>query len=64
MRLPRRDWREHGEASFVFEVLDRVKPRADQAFDAAREPENLVALWRQGIPCQGEAGYESAGATP
>ncbi|WP_241132909.1 GIY-YIG nuclease family protein [Achromobacter insuavis] len=62
--LLRRDWREHGEASFTFDVLDRVKPRADPAFDAARELEDLVALWRQDIPCQGEAGYEPAGGTP
>lgn len=60
--LLRRDWLEHGEASFTFEVLDRVKPRADPAFDAARELEDLVALWRQDIPCHGEAGYEPAPA--
>lgn len=60
--LLRRDWLAHGEDSFVFEVLDRVKPRADPAFDAARELEDLVALWRQDIPCQGEAGYEPAPA--
>lgn len=56
--LLRRDWEEHGEASFVFEVLDVVKPREDPAFDVARELQTLVALWRQEIPCRPQAGYD------
>lgn len=52
------EWSLHGESSFNFEVLDMVKPREDAAFDVARELEDLVALWRQEIPCQGERGYE------
>ncbi len=52
------EWSQHGEASFIFEVLDMVKPREDLAFDVARELEDLVALWRQEIPCNGESGYE------
>jgi hypothetical protein len=49
---------EHVESSFSFEVLDMVKPHHDVAFDVARELEDLVASWRQEIPCQGERGYE------
>ena len=52
-----RDWNEHGEASFVFEVLDVVKPREDPAFDVARELRTLVELWRQEFACRAEAGY-------
>lgn len=51
------DWKAHGEASFVFEVVDRVKPRTEPDFDAARELELLVALWRLEMPCGGERGY-------
>lgn len=52
------EWLLHGESSFNFEVLDMVKPREDSAFDVARELEELVALWRQEIPCEGERAYE------
>lgn len=52
------DWEEHGEASFVFEVLDMVKPREDPAFNAAQELEVLVSLWRQEILGFDEQGYD------
>ena len=52
------EWSLHGESSFNFEVLDMVKPREDSAFNVARELEDLVALWRQEIPCQGQRGDE------
>ncbi len=57
------EWSLHGESSFNFEVLDVVKPREDLAFNVARELEDLVALWRQEIPCQGERGYEISRST-
>mgnify|MGYP000906906440 CR=1 FL=1 len=52
------DWRErsagvtvfHGEASFVFEVLDVVRPREDPNFDVGRELALMVELWRQEVP--------------
>jgi hypothetical protein len=56
------DWAEHGETSFLFEVLDMVKPADNPAFDAAQELGMLVSLWRQEIPCTGELGYEVAGS--
>lgn len=52
------EWVEHGEANFLFEALDMVKPSEDPKFDAARELEILVSLWRQEIPCHGELGYD------
>jgi hypothetical protein len=56
------DWAAHGETSFLFEVLDMVKPSADPGFNAAHELEMLVSLWRQEIPCLGELGYDEAGS--
>jgi len=53
------DWAKHGETSFIFEVLDMLKPSEDPAFEYARELEALVNLWRQEIPCMGERGYDT-----
>lgn len=61
-RLLQQDWKEHGEANFEFTVLDRIKPTNDPGFDAERELQVLVALWRQEIPCQGGHGYGDAKA--
>jgi len=58
------DWVEHGETNFLFEVLDRVKPSEDPAFNAAQELDMLVGLWRQEIPCVGEFGYDEPGGKP
>lgn len=52
------DWARHGENSFIFEVLDMVKPSEGPAFDVIRELEELVNLWQQEIPCLGERGYD------
>lgn len=52
-----RDWVEHGETNFLFEVLDMVEASEGPAFSAAQELEMLVSLWRQEIPCLGELGY-------
>lgn len=55
------DWRQLGEASFSFEVLDMVQTDSDPAFDIAVELASLTALWREEIACVGESGYgESA----
>ncbi len=53
------DWAEHGETNFLFDVLDMVTPSDDPAFNAARELDMLVSLWRQEIPCVGEHGYDA-----
>ena len=58
------DWVEHGESNFLFDVLDMVKPSADPAFNAERELEILVYLWRQEIPCLGERGYGDQRSQP
>ena len=51
------DWVAHGETNFLLEILDMVKPNEDPPFNAARELDMLVSLWRQEIPCLGELGY-------
>ena len=58
------DWVEHGETNFLFNVLDMVKPSEDPAFNAPRELEILVSLWRQEIPCVGELGYDEPRSEP
>ena len=58
------DWIEHGETNFLFDVLDIVKPSEDPAFNAERELEMLVYLWRQEIPCLGERGYGDQRSQP
>lgn len=57
-----RAWAEHGEACFLFEVLDTVKPSDDPDFDPALELETLVDLWRQEIPGSGDPGYDDPGS--
>ena len=58
------DWVEHGEANFLFEVLDMVKPSEDPAFNVAQELEILVSMWRQEISCHGEFGYDEPRRSP
>ncbi len=53
-----REWLQFGPDAFVFEVLDRVKPRDDPAFDYEAELQQLLALW------QAEVGAQSEGAAP
>jgi hypothetical protein len=58
------DWVAHGETNFLFEVIDMVKPSEDPAFNAERELQMLVSLWRQEIPCVGELGYDEPRSEP
>ena len=58
------DWVEYGETNFIFTVLDMVKHSEDPAFNAPRELEMLVSLWRQEIPCVGELGYDEPRSEP
>lgn len=39
-------WARHGAQGFSFEVLDRVKERADPDFDYDAELQALLALWQ------------------
>jgi hypothetical protein len=56
------DWRQLGEASFSFEVLDMVQADSDPAFDVAVELASLTALWREELACTGASGYGDPGS--
>ncbi len=40
-------WASHGAQAFSFEVLDRVKERADPDFDYEAELQALLILWQE-----------------
>jgi hypothetical protein len=40
------EWRQHGDAAFSFEVIDRVKQRDDAAFDYDAELQASLSLWQ------------------
>lgn len=41
-----RDWREYGEAAFVFEVLERIEESTNPDFDYAAELERRLKAWQ------------------
>lgn len=57
------DWIKHGPDSFVFEVLDRLKPQADEVSDEGElaayksDLEALLALWLEKLQPYGDKGY-------
>lgn len=51
------DWRLHGEAAFVFEVLESVTERADPSFDYEAELARLLDAWRERVPPGSPAPY-------
>ena len=53
------DWLRHGAENFSFEVIDRVKPRDDPAFDYQGELDAMLALWREELQLCGDQAYDS-----
>lgn len=57
------DWNAYGGSSFVFEELDRIKPREETMNDASElkayreEVEALLELWLEKLRPFGERGY-------
>lgn len=57
------DWSRYGGNAFVFEVLDRIKPRDEQMNDPSEleaykeEVETLLELWLDKLQPYGERGY-------
>lgn len=41
------EWLRHGAENFRFEVIDRIKPREDPAFDYRAELDAMLALWTE-----------------
>jgi hypothetical protein len=54
-----KDWKEMGEESFSFEVIDELKPVDDPGHDYGDDLKALEAMWMEKLrPC-GERGYHS-----
>lgn len=51
------DWRMHGEAAFVFEVLETIDEQPEPDFDARAELARRLAIWRTRIPVGSPASY-------
>jgi hypothetical protein len=51
------EWREFGEASFAFEVLDELTPREDPAHDYRVDLAFLEGLWLEQVQPYGDRGY-------
>ncbi len=51
------DWKEMGEQSFVFEVLDELKPVDDPAYDYWDDLKALETMWLEKLKPFGERGY-------
>ncbi len=51
------DWNELGPDAFGFEVLDRLKPQEDPAYDPADELDVLLAMWIEKLTASGETLY-------
>ena len=52
-----KDWNEMGEQSFVFEVLDELKPVDDPAYDYRDDLKELETIWLEKLKPFGERGY-------
>ena len=57
VRALQEDWREHGEAAFVFEVLERLEERPEPAFDYDAELARRLEAWRERLPLGSDASY-------
>ena len=56
-----RDWHEHGEAAFAFEVLDELeRTHPDPHHDYGDDLAALEALWLEKLRPYGDAGYHRA----
>ena len=58
-RLLQADWRTHGPAAFVFEVLDTLTPSDEAGYDPAADLRTLEAMWLAKIAPVGERGYNA-----
>jgi hypothetical protein len=51
------DWKEFGEGSFEFELLEPLEPRSDPGYDYAADLEVLEDLWLEKLKPYGARGY-------
>lgn len=55
----KRDWDQHGPASFVFEILEQLEPVEDPQHDYRDELAELEKKWLEKLQPYGERGYNS-----
>ncbi len=51
------DWKEHGAANFVFEILSELEQDDDKPVDYAKEVKTLEAMFLEELQPYGEKGY-------
>jgi group I intron endonuclease len=51
------DWKQFGEAAFVFEIVEKVKPSNDPAFNVEDELDLLEQIWIEKEEPFGPCGY-------
>jgi len=56
-RMLQRDWNEHGQEAFAFEILDTLTPSDRPDDDPSGDLEVLEALWREKLMPFEDAGY-------
>jgi hypothetical protein len=54
-----KEWKEFGEGAFAFEVLEVLKVKKDEYFDAKNALEKLEEKWLNKLQPYGERGYNS-----
>jgi hypothetical protein len=54
------DWNELGPGAFEFEVLDRLEPKAEPAYDPVEELRVLKEMWLQKLTASGQALYRQS----
>ncbi len=52
-----KDWKELGEQSFSFEVIDELKPVDEPGYDYKDDLNELETMWMEKIKPFGERGY-------
>jgi len=55
-----RDWDELGSEAFEFEVLDRLKPRNEPAYDPTEDLRVLKEIWLEKLTAAGEPLYKQS----
>ncbi|MFN8177786.1 MAG: GIY-YIG nuclease family protein [bacterium] len=54
------DWNEQGPAAFSFEVLDRLDPKDEPAYDPAEDLRALKEMWLEKLTASGEPLYRQS----
>jgi len=51
------DWNQLGPDSFAFEILDRLEPKDDPAYDSREDLSVLLEMWTEKLVASGESLY-------